>query len=115
MMDAEPWHSRRRKELEVVPPSKRKKAERFVKVPLWWIAATAKYARSPAALVMVELLYASWKAWSSTFLLPNVRLAKLGVSREIKRRVIRDLEEGGLITVERKVSKSPIITLVGFE
>ena len=115
MMDAEPWHIQRRKELEAVAPRKRKKVDAFVKVPLWWIAAAAKYARSPATVVLVELLYASWKARNSTFSLSNVRLAKLGVSREIKRRVLRDLEAGGLITVERRPSKSPIITLVGFE
>jgi hypothetical protein len=115
MMDAEPWHIRRRKELEAVAPIKRKKVEAFVKVPLSWIAAAAKHARSPATLVMVELLRASWKARSSRFSIPNVRLAKLGVSREIKRRVIRDLEGGGLLTVERRPSKSPIITLIGFE
>jgi hypothetical protein len=115
MMDTEPLHIRRRRELEAVAPTKRKKVDAFVKVPLPWIAAAANHVRSPATLVMVELLYASWKARRSTFSLPNVRLAKLGVSREIKRRVIRDLERGGLITVERKPSKSPIITLVGFE
>jgi hypothetical protein len=37
----------------------------------------------------------------------------LGVSREIKRRVLRDLERGGLITVERPIRKTPIVTLVG--
>ena len=35
-----------------------------------------------------------------------------GVSREIKRRVLRDLEAAGLITVERPSRKSPIVTLV---
>jgi hypothetical protein len=111
MTDTEPWHIRRRRELEAITPMKRKKVEAFVKVPLWWITAAAKHARSPATLVMVELLRASWKARSSTFSLPNSRLAKLGVSREIKRRVLRDLERSGLITVERRPSKSPIVTL----
>jgi hypothetical protein len=83
-----------------------------VKVPLWWITAAAKHARSPATMVLIELLYASWKGGSSTFSLPNGRLAKLGISREIKRRVLRDLERSGLITVERRPSKSPIVTLV---
>lgn len=91
-METEPWHIRRKRELEAAVPMKRKKVEAFVKVPLWWITAAGKHARSPATLVMVELLYASWKAQSSTFSLPNVRLAKLGISREIKRRVVRDLE-----------------------
>jgi len=45
----------------------RKKVEPWVKVPLAWIAAAAKAAHSPATLVLVELLYASWRAKGSTF------------------------------------------------
>lgn len=105
--------------IEIVPVEpkgvgreRKKHVEPFVKVPLWWIKAAARQARSPATLVLVELLYRSWKARSPTFPLPNTRLTKLGASREIKRRVLRDLEQAGLITVERPSRKSPIVTLV---
>ena len=66
---------------------KRQKEPPFVKVPLWWAEAAAKATRMPGMLVLVELLHRSWKAKSLTFPLPNGRLAKHGVSREIKRRV----------------------------
>jgi hypothetical protein len=111
-MQDEPWHVKRLRELEAAAPVKRKKVEPFVKVPLWWIAAAAKAARSPRTLVLVELLRASWKARSPTFPLANVRLAKLGVSRETKREVLRDLEGAGLIMVERPGRKSPVVTLI---
>ena len=111
-MDEEPWHVRRRRELEAAAPAKRKKAEPFVKVPLRWIAVAAKATRSPVTIVCIELLHASWKAKNSTVPLPNGRLAKLGVSREIKRRCLRDLERAGLISVERPARKTPIVTLV---
>jgi hypothetical protein len=88
------------------------KTEPFVKMPLWWAEAAAKATRSPATLVLVELLWAHWKAKSLTFPLPNVRLRKQGTSRKVKRRVLRDLERVGLITVERPECKSPIVTLV---
>jgi hypothetical protein len=91
---------------------KRKKTEPFVKVPLWWIAEAMRLTRTPAALVCIHLLYASWKARSLTFPFPNGRLKKVGVSREIKRRVLHDLEAGGLIKVERRSRKTPIVTLV---
>jgi hypothetical protein len=91
----------------------RKKAEAFVKVPLWWIETAAKDARSPTTIVLIELLYAAWRAKSSTFLLPNVRLKKLGVSRDVKSRVLRDLERRPVILVERHSRKAPIITLIG--
>jgi hypothetical protein len=89
------------------------RAEPFVQVPLWWIEIAAKRIKSPATLVLIELLYAAWKAKSSTFPLPNVRLQRMGVSREIKRRVLRDLERNGVILVGRKPRRTPIITLIG--
>jgi hypothetical protein len=92
-------------------PVKRKKVEPFAKVPLKWAAAAAKAMRSPPALIMVELLYASWRAKSRTFPLANARLAKLGTSRNAKYRVLRDLERAGLISVGRAPRKALIITL----
>jgi len=90
----------------------RKKVEPWVKVPLAWIAAAAKAAHSPATLVLVELLYASWRAKGSTFPLPNSRLKALGVSRKVKARVLHDLERRRIIVVERPRQKTPIITLI---
>ena len=104
---------RRQSELEEAAPKKKRKVEPFVKVPLWWIQQAATITKSSTAMVCIELLYRSWKAKSPTFPLPNGNLRKLGVSREIKRRVLRDLERGGLITVERPTRKTPIVTLVG--
>jgi hypothetical protein len=99
-------------------PKKRKKAEKasepFVQVPLWWIEMAAQRAKSPATLVLIELLYAAWKAKSPTFPLPNARLQKMGTSREMKRRVLHRLERNGVIMVERKPHKTPVVTLIGF-
>lgn len=108
-MDDEPWRIRRRRE----PESPVRKTERFVKVPWWWIEPASKHIRSPATLVLLELLYQAWQK-GATFPLPSERLMRLGVSREIKRRVLRDLERGGLILVERSSSKAPVVTLIGF-
>jgi hypothetical protein len=88
------------------------KKDAFVKAPLWWAVEAAKATKTPALLVCVYLLHVSWKARSATFLLPNGWLERHGVSREIKRRVLRDLEASGLITLERRSGKSPRVTLV---
>ena len=40
-------------------------------------------------------------------------MRSLGVGREVKRRALRDLEGAGLIFVERRARKNPIVTLVG--
>ena len=96
-----------------VPVKRKKKVEPFVQVPLWWIEAAAKDIRSPATLVLIELLRARWKTKSSTFSLPNGRLKALGVNRELKRRVLHDLERRPVILVERSRGKAPRITLIG--
>jgi hypothetical protein len=112
-MDDEPWQVRRRRELEAAAPAKRKKTEPFVKVPFWFAVSAARATRSPAMIVCVELLRASWKARSATFPVANIRLGELGVGREVKRRVLRDLERAGLVTVERPLRRAPIVTLLG--
>ena len=111
----DPWIKQRLTELKSAAPGQRRKqkAQPFVHVPLWWIAQATKFTRTPAALVCIELLYRAWKAKSMTFPFPNADLKKLGVSRDVKRRVLRDLERGGLIRVERPTRKTPIVTLVG--
>jgi hypothetical protein len=111
-MDDLPWHVRRRQELEAAAPVRRKQLDAFVKLPLWWAEAVAKAARSPALVVAVELLRLRWKTGRSTFPLPNARLRKKGVSREVKLRVLRDLERAGLVTVEWPPRKAPVVTLV---
>jgi hypothetical protein len=106
------WAKKRIQELKAAAPVKRKKSEPFVKVPLWWMTEATKLTKTPAALVCVHLLYAAWKAKGAAFPLSNGRLEKSGVSREIKRRVLRDLEAGGLIKVERRPGRSPRVMLV---
>lgn len=90
----------------------KRQVEPFVQVSLRWAAAASKATRDPSMLVCIELLYASWRAKSPTFPLPNGRLRRSNVNRETKRRVLRALEQGGLIKVERSPNKAPIVTLV---
>ena len=104
---------KRLRELKAAVAAKRKQqTEPFVKMPLWWAEAAAKATGSPVTILLVELLRLRWKMHSMTFPLPNGRLAKLGVSREIKRRALRELERARLITIERPPRKTPIITLI---
>jgi hypothetical protein len=90
----------------------KRKEPPFVKVPLWWAEAATKATKSPKAMVWVQLLHAAWKAKRLTFPLPNGRLKKAGVSRFVKRRVLRELEATGLITVAWRHGKTPIVTIV---
>jgi hypothetical protein len=103
---------KRLSELTAPAPVRRKtNKDVFVKVPLWWIEAATQATRSPQAFVCVWLLYLAWKAGSMTFPLPNDKLAKRGVDRRMKRKALAGLEKAGLITVDRRHGKTPIVTL----
>jgi hypothetical protein len=94
-----------------MPPKRKKKGERFAKVPLDWIGPAAKAVGCPAAIVLVYLKHLEWKH-GPTFDLPNGWLERLGASRKIKQRVLRDLKAADLIRVERGPRKSPRVTML---
>jgi hypothetical protein len=96
----------------VAAPRKVQRQEPFAKVPLTWAASAAKATRTPKALVWVLLLHTAWRTRSATFPLSNVGLAENGVSREIKRRALAEMEAAGLIVVERRPGRAPRVTLV---
>jgi hypothetical protein len=88
------------------------KKDAFVKVPLWFAAAAAKATGDPTILVLAHMLHASWKAHSMTFRLSNSYLTRNGVSRKSKSRVLHELEAAGLIMIEQKKGRSPLVTLI---
>src|SRR5262245_28202807 len=96
----------------MAPVKRKRKVEPFVKVPLWWAKQMTTATKTKKALVGIVLMHTAWKTKRLTFPLPNGRLTKLGVSRETKRRALRDFERAGLIIVERPSRKTPIVTIV---
>jgi hypothetical protein len=92
-------------------PKPPKLGEPFVGVPLRLAAAAAHAIHSPQAFVYTWLLYLAWKARSPTFPLPNDSLAAYGVDRHAKKRALASLEKAGLVTVNRRARKSPVVTL----
>jgi hypothetical protein len=108
------WAKKRLNELEAAAPVKRRnRKDAFVQVPLGWFEAAARATRSPQALVSVWLLHLAWRAKSPTFRVPNGQLEQHGVSRYAKYRALARLERAGLITVDRRVRKTLVVTLVG--
>jgi hypothetical protein len=63
-------------------------------------------------IVWVYLLRRSTVERSREFTVPNGELAKLGVNRYQKSRALQKLEKRGLIEVEWRVRKSPLVTLL---
>ena len=66
----------------------------------------------PQALVWHYLHYRVWVTKSRTVTLPNATLKSWGVSRMRKSRALRKLEQAGLVRVESRPRRSPLVTLL---
>ncbi len=84
----------------------------FVKVPLWWAVQAAQATKSPKAMVWLWLLHRVWKGRTKTVVMANVKLKTWGVTRLQKYRALRELEAAGLVTVDWRLRKSPVVTLL---
>jgi hypothetical protein len=86
---------------------------RFTKVPYSWERALAS-ARAGVCVyrVALHLLYhAEWKA-DRTVKLTNVAMKAAGVSRKGKDAALRLLVRLGLVTVQGRHKKSPLVTVI---
>jgi hypothetical protein len=94
-----------------VPAKIRKRREQFVQVPMRWYE---KLANPPPAnrctcLVALYALHLHWKGGGKPFKLANGMLAYDGVSPDSKTRALKELEQRGLVTVEWREKRSPIV------
>jgi hypothetical protein len=96
--------------LAVVPRKIRKRREHFVKVPWTWVERLVKARYTATYRVALHVLYRHWKGSGKPFTLSNGMVAMEGVERRAKWRALRELEQLGLITIERRKRKSPRIT-----
>jgi hypothetical protein len=95
-----------------VPKKIRRRRQQFVQVPWAWIERLAQSQSANTYRVAVTLLYLHWKTNGDAIKLANGMLAIDGVSRYAKYRALAELERFGLITVNRRRKKSPIVTLI---
>jgi hypothetical protein len=89
----------------------RKRQGHFVMVPWCWVE---KLKGKPWYVYHVAffLLYLRWRRGDhGPIKLASGMLVLDGVSRNSKRRALKELEDLGLISVERRLRKSPIITI----
>jgi hypothetical protein len=86
------------------------KGPAFVQVPFKLVGLLAEEKDKTLAVIMY--LYAQGFRFKRPFKLPNGALEELGVSRKAKWRVLDVLERHGVIAIERRGRKSPIVTLL---
>jgi hypothetical protein len=94
-----------------VPTKIRKRCEQFVQVPMRWYEKLANPVPTCrcTCLVALYVLYLNWKNGGKPFKLANGMLAYDGISPDSKWRALKELERRGLIAVEWRKRKSPII------
>jgi hypothetical protein len=63
-------------------------------------------------MVWILLMYEAWRAKGKSFTLSNIKLARYGINREMKRQALAELEAAGLITVTQQGRQSPSIKMV---
>jgi hypothetical protein len=84
--------------------AKTKRTDAFVMIPLSWVAKTG----DPTLIVCADLVYRAWRAKAKTFTMPRLH----GVGKHTKNRILRRLEQAGVIAVKWHNGKSPVVTLI---
>jgi hypothetical protein len=89
-----------------------KRREHFIRVPFTWLERL-NGASGKAHSLALHLLYLHWRNKGRAFTLANGMLKIDGISRASKWRALVELENRGLISIERRRRKSPAITVRG--
>jgi hypothetical protein len=85
---------------------------RFTKFPLIWEEQLKEIdAGKHTYRVALHLLREAWRTGNRTLKLANEVLARKGVDRMGKMRALQQLRKAGLIAVQERPKKSPIITV----
>lgn len=92
----------------------KRRHQQFVKFPLVWADRLRTVRYTSSYRVALHLLYRHWKSGRCPIQLSNVALVEAGVSRDQKWRALRELELLGLIRIERRRRRSPLINLIVF-
>jgi hypothetical protein len=91
---------------------KHRQSDTFVQIPQLWCEQLAVIrAHGSTYRVALHLLYEAWATKIRTVKLTNVALVKVGVGREGKAIALRELRRAGLITVEQRPNRNPLVTV----
>jgi hypothetical protein len=86
-----------------------KRRKNFAMVPMWWYEKLQGCRSTKTILLAIYLAHLDWKSKGKPFTLANGMLEYDGISRWSKCRALPALERRGLITVERRRKKSPVV------
>lgn len=97
----------------VMGPPRHRPGQKFLKgpIPLTWLTRAAALP-GKSLHVGLTIWFLAGLTQSRTVKLSSIGAASFGVDRYAKYRALRWLEEAGLIVVDRKVGRSPRVTLI---
>jgi hypothetical protein len=94
-----------------VPPLISRKRGHFIMVPMEWFKALEASRSGRTYQVALRLLYLRWRD-GGPVKLGNRALKSLGVSRQSKWRALAQLQRLGLVRIECRSNKSPLVHLL---
>ena len=99
----------------IEPRKLEKRRKHFVKLPWTWVEALSGASGKTWELA-AHLLYQHWEGNGAPIKLANGMLENDGIDRFAKWRALKELERRGLVTIERRSARSPIVTVnVGYK
>ena len=94
------------------PKREAKRLVGFIRMPWGWAnALTSNDVGAKVWVVSCHILYEVWREKGRPIKLPNGMLERAGVSPDTKVRALRKLEQLGLVSIEWRPRKSPIVTI----
>lgn len=94
-----------------VSRKEKKRRKGFTIVPGWWQERLTKARNISTYRVALHILRRHWENGGKPFTLSNGAMALENVSRNQKWRALGELEQLGLVAVERCRHKSPLVTI----
>jgi hypothetical protein len=85
----------------------------FIMFPWTWMDQLKATDRPTTYRLALLLVYEHWRTKGRPIVLSNVVVEREGISSKSKWNALRELEDMGLVVIERQPRKAPRITLLG--
>ena len=93
-------------------PAKKRWRRQFIKFPWAWMDQLRATTSGSTYRLALMLAYEHWRKGGRPIVLSNIAAEKGGLSRHSKWRALKELENLGLVVLEKQPRKSPTIRLI---
>jgi hypothetical protein len=93
-------------------PAKKSWRRQFIKFPWAWMDRLVATKRATTYRLALVLVYEHWRTGGRAIVLSNTIVRREGISRRSKWNALAELEQMGLIAVEKRRRRSPRVSLL---